>query len=345
MDVPRHLRGGLRRLGVSDSLDRNRRITYRTKDRNAPEEVAETRGERPPVCSRFGQPHPLDCSDIWCILVWRIRIFRDILTEAVVKSPYKSAIPRHFSTIAARYNELRITDPEPVDLMYRSLADMPEVTAADVGCGTGRYMIELMSLLGDKIFVYFIDCSEPMLERLRADLALRGLSRFDILVSRAERLPLPDENLECMLAFNAIHHFDPPGFLTEARRTIRPGGLLFIYTRFRDQNTRGIWGQHFPGFLEKERRLFDELELVEIIDSTPDLAVRYIRRFSFRRVATPAHCIERVRSRHYSTFCFYETDELEKAIAEFEVNLREEFGARGTLEWVDENVMITVERI
>ncbi len=262
-----------------------------------------------------------------------------------MKSPHKSAIPQHFSAIAARYNELRVTDPEPVDVMYRSLADMSEVTAADVGCGTGRYMIELMSRLGDKIFVHFIDRSEPMLERLRADLKLRGISGFDILVSRAERLPLLDENLDCMLAFNAIHHFDPSGFLAEARRTIRPGGLLFIYTRFRDQNARGIWGQHFPGFLEKEKRLFDEVQLAEMIGSTPDLAVRHITHLSFQRVATPAHCIERVRGRHYSTFCFYEPDELEEAIAGFEVNLRERFGARGTLEWVDENVMITVERV
>ena len=262
-----------------------------------------------------------------------------------MKSPYKSAIPRHFSAIAARYNELRITDPEPVDLMYRSLADMSEVTAADVGCGTGRYMIELMSRLPGRIFVYFIDCSEPMLEQLRADLGLRGISGFDILLSRAEKLPLRDKNLDCMLAFNAIHHFDPSGFLAEARRTIRPGGLLFIYTRFRDQNARGLWGQHFPGFLEKEKRLFDEVQLAEIIGSTPGLAVRDVTHLSFQRVATNAHCLERVRGRHYSTFCFYQPDELEKAIELFELSILDRFGASETLEWVDENVMITVERI
>ena len=83
-------------------------------------------------------------------------------------------MPLHFSTIAARYNELRTTDPEVVDLMARPLADMPAITAADVGCGTGRYTLELMSRLGEKIFTHFIDCNGPMLDRLRTDLEPRG---------------------------------------------------------------------------------------------------------------------------------------------------------------------------
>ena len=261
-----------------------------------------------------------------------------------MKSPYKSAIPRHFSAIAPRYNELRITDPEPVDLMCSRLSDRLDVTAADVGCGTGRYMIELMSRLGDKIFVHFVDCSEPMLRRLRADLELRGITRFDAVLARAERLPLPDQELDCMLVFNAIHHFDPARFLAEAQRTIRPRGLLFVYTRFRDQNSRGIWGRFFPGFLDKEQRLYDERQLTDVIASTQNLTVRELTHLSFRRVATPAHCVERVRGRHYSTFCFYEPDELEEAITGFEAAVGERFGAHGVLEWVDENVLVTVER-
>ena len=257
----------------------------------------------------------------------------------------KSYIGRHFATIATRYNELRTTDPEPVDLMICSLGGMPAVTAAEVGCGTGRYMIELMSRLGEKIFAYFADCSQPMLDRLRTDLELRGMSGFDILHCQAERLPLPDQSLDCMLAFNAIHHFDPTRFFSQARRTLRPGGLLFIYTRFRDQNARGIWGRHFPGFADKEKRLYEEEQLTKHIGFTPDLVLRDLTHFSFQRMATPAHCIERARNKHYSTFCFYEPDELDHAIRIFEVNLRKAFGTSETLEWVDENVIITVERV
>ena len=238
-----------------------------------------------------------------------------------------------------------MTDPEPVDLMMRCLAGLSMVTAADVGCGTGRYMVELMRRLGEKLFVYFIDCSKDMLERLRFDLNSLGVPGFDILHSQAERLPLTDGSLDCMLTFNAIHHFDLARFFPEAGRTLGPGGLLFIYTRFRDQNERGIWGQYFPSFAEKEKRLYDEEHMTGIIGSTEGLVVRDLTHFSFKRAATLDCLIHRVRNKHYSTFCFYEPDELERAIEGFETNLKENLEASEILEWADENVMITVERM
>ena len=257
----------------------------------------------------------------------------------------RSPSSHHFSRVAASYNELRLTDPEPVDLMVRALAGLSAVTAADVGCGTGRYTIELMRRLGDNAFVYFIDCSARMLGQLRADLDVFDLAGFEILHSKAEKLPLPEDSLDCLLTFNAVHHFDLTRFFREAGRTLRPGGLLFIYTRFRDQNQRGIWGQHFPDFAEKEKRLYDEDHLMRTIGCADGLIVRDLTCFSFQRSATLESLIHRVRNRHYSTFCFYEPDELERAIGGFEVNLKKRFGGLDTLEWVDENVMITAEKV
>jgi ubiquinone/menaquinone biosynthesis C-methylase UbiE len=238
-----------------------------------------------------------------------------------------------------------MTDPEPVDLMVRALAGLSAVTAADVGCGTGRYMVELMRRLGEPLFVYFVDCNKDMLEQLRLDPSLLGITGFDILHSQAERLPLPDGSLDCILTFNAIHHFNLVRFFGEAGRTLRPGGLLFIYTRFRDQNERGIWGQYFPDFAEKETRLYDEEHMTRTIGSAEDLAVRDLTHFSFQRAA-PLDClIHRARNKHYSTFCLYEPDELERAIKGFEANLKAKFGAFEILEWTDENMMITLEKV
>lgn len=259
--------------------------------------------------------------------------------------PDSSLISDHFSTVAAGYNALRTTDPEAVDLIARSLAGFSTVTAADVGCGTGRYMLELKRRLGEKLFAYFVDCSTDMLQQLRIDLDLLASPGFDILHSRAESLPLADESLDCMLTFNAVHHFDLTRFFREAGRTLRPGGLLFIYTRFRDQNERGIWGQHFPEFAEKEKRLYDEEEMIRTIGVADHLVVHDLTHFSFQRAATLDSLIHRAIHKHYSTFCFYEPDELERAVEGFEANLKERFGVFDTLGWVDENVMITVEKV
>lgn len=254
-------------------------------------------------------------------------------------------LSHHFSTVAARYNELRITDPEPVDLIADSLEGLSYVTAAEVGCGTGRYTMELVRRLGRKVFVYFIDGSEGMLEQLRLDPNLSSISGFNVLQARAEKLPLADQSLDTMLAFHSIHHFDLAKFLPEAARTLRPGGLLFVYTRFRDQNARSIWGHHFPGFAEKEKRLLDEQQLTRAIGCTLALSIRELTRFSFQREATIECLLDRVRGRHYSTFCLYEPDDLERAIDGFETNLKETFSPGGGLKWVDENVMVTVERV
>jgi ubiquinone/menaquinone biosynthesis C-methylase UbiE len=256
----------------------------------------------------------------------------------------ESPLSHHFSSVAVTYNDLRVTDPEPVDLMADALAGLSAVTAADVGCGTGRYMIELMDRLGEKLFVYFIDHSSNMLEQLRADLTSFDVAGFDILQCPAERLPLSDGSLDCMLAFNAIHHFDLVRFFQEAGRTLRPGGLLFIYTRFRDQNERGIWGRYFPGFAGKEKRLHDEELMTRTIGAAEGLVVRDLTHFSFKRAATLDSLVHRAKNKHYSTFCFYDPEELERAIEGFEARLKEEFGTSETLEWVDENVMITAQR-
>lgn len=120
---------------------------------------------------------------------------------------------------------------------------------------------------------------------------------------------------------------------------------MFIYTRFRNQNERGIWGQYFPDFAEKEKRLYDEEQMTRAIGCAEHLVVRDLTHFSFRRAATLDHLTHRARNKHYSTFCFYEPDELERAIEEFEANLKAKFGAFEILEWADENVMITVERV
>ncbi|MCL5943007.1 MAG: class I SAM-dependent methyltransferase [Actinobacteria bacterium] len=260
-------------------------------------------------------------------------------------SPDSDLIYHHFSTVAARYNDLRTTDPEPVDLMARRLVGLPAVTAADVGCGTGRYAVELMRRLGDRLFVHFIDCNEDMLEQVRLSLSGLGVTRFGTSQSRAELLPLPNGSLDYMLTFNAVHHFDLVPFLHEAARTLRPGGLLFIYTRFRSHNERGIWGRYFPRFTEKETRLHEEEDLVRAISSAPGLEVRDVTHFGFCRAASLGYLLERVRNNHYSTFCFYEPAELARAAEGFEVNLRADYHDPETIEWVDENVMFTVERL
>ena len=50
---------------------------------------------------------------------------------------------------------------------------------------------------------------------------------IDLVRGQAESLPWPTESVDKVFCINAIHHFaDKPAFLTEARRILRPGGML-----------------------------------------------------------------------------------------------------------------------
>ena len=264
--------------------------------------------------------------------------------ERMPSSIRTGSLTKHFSAVASRYNQLRTTDSEPIDLVARYLPDRGLVIAADVGCGTGRYTIELGRRLGKRLFAYFLDTCEGMLECLRLDPGLSRIRGFDLLRAQAEEMPLPDASLDCVLTFNAVHHFKVAQFLREVGRVLRSAGLLFIYTRLRDQNERSIWGQCFPGFTHKETRLFDEEQLTQILDDQPELAVRELIRFGFQRTATRDCLKERIRSRHYSTFCFYGPDELEAATREFEIALTKRFGTSEVIRWRDEYAMAIAER-
>jgi SAM-dependent methyltransferase len=258
---------------------------------------------------------------------------------------HRDLIYRHFSTVALRYNDLRTTDPEPVEFMASRLATHESVAAADVGCGTGRYGVELLRLLGDRLHVHFIDSNPGMLEQVRLQLDGLAAARFSVSLFPAERLPFAGGSLDCILTFNAVHHFRLAEFFREAAASLRPGGLLFIYTRFRSHNERGIWGRHFPMFTEKERRLYEEEDLIRAVGSTPTLAVRDITYFRFRRAASLDYLLEQVRNNHYSTFCFYEREELAGAGQTFRANLEASFDDLNAIEWTEENVMFTAERL
>ena len=78
----------------------------------------------------------------------------------------------HFAKIASRYTNLRTTDLEPIIYTKKKLQKLKSIKAVDVGCGNGRYSLNLLKCLGDKLHLHCIDVNPKMLEQLHA--------RFDL---------------------------------------------------------------------------------------------------------------------------------------------------------------------
>jgi ubiquinone/menaquinone biosynthesis C-methylase UbiE len=254
------------------------------------------------------------------------------------------AINDHFSRIAKRYHDLRITDLEPVRFIAKEIRELVHVEAADVGCGPGRYSLLLCKHLGKKLNLACVDANEHMLRELDSYMKQHGISNFIPINSAAEDLPFPNNTLHCIFAFNAIHHFILPSFLQECERVLKSGGYVFVYTRLQDQNRRNIWGRFFPKFSQKETRLYTLKAFMQAVAEFPALRLKWIEHFTYARTSTVEWLTEQAKSHHYSTFALYPLKELEDAIRAFRQNIKNHFGDVHEVKWLDENALFVISK-
>lgn len=133
----------------------------------------------------------------------------------------------------------------------------PEMTVADLGCGTGHTIAELAPHVQS---VVGVDASGPMLKTARRRLAT--LENVTLHNGQLDDLPIKDQSVDaaqCVLALSYID--DPAGVLGEMRRILRPGGrgvVVDVLAHDRDDFRRRM-GQHHPGFAKTDvQRLLDE---------------------------------------------------------------------------------------
>ena len=94
----------------------------------------------------------------------------------------------------------------------------------DLGCGTGEVAATLAPFVARVIAV---DRSADMLQS--AQRRLREHSNVDVRRGELEALPIADGELDAATLVLVLHHVpDPAAALTEAARTLRPGGRLLI---------------------------------------------------------------------------------------------------------------------
>ena len=149
-------------------------------------------------------------------------------------------------------------------------------------------------------------------------------------------------SLDCIFTFNAIHHFDFVKFLENSSEVIRENGKIFIYTRLRSQNSRNIWGQHFPSFPEIETRLHELDEIENWVQSNGNLKLETIKWFKYKRTSTLERLVEKAKGKHYSAFSLYENNVLNESLKTFQKNIKMRFPDVRQIEWYDENILFVL---
>ena len=252
-----------------------------------------------------------------------------------------SGMEGHFAKVAGVYREMRTTDEAPILHIRDQLAGRSAVAAADVGCGAGRYDLVLFRHL-NHLSLTCVDISTEMLAELTRHLTKNGINNFETVNAGVEEISLADQSLDCVFTFNAIHHFDFSLFLSKAKRAIKKDGQVFIYTRTPEQNAGSVWGRFFPGFSQKETRLYRLEEMGKWVGGAGGLKMIEAKTFRFPRTSSLERLVEQARNRHYSTFSLYGEAEFDRACQAFEEAVRAEFDDGAKVSWHDQNILLRI---
>jgi len=274
-----------------------------------------------------------------------MKIYFNVIYEdgkGTVTSSVESLMSDHFSQVASIYSQVRTIDYELINYITKKLASMSNIAAADIGCGDGRYSIKLIEKLRNRLSLTCVDNNYEMLRQISN--ILPNFKNLQTKYAFAEKLPFDDNSLDCIFSFNAIHHFKINKFAKECNRILKNNGLLFIYTRLKDQNESNIWGKFFPDFSKKENRLFDIQSLAKCISNQTSLNLKSSEFFQHKRSSNLQTLVKRAEMKHYSTFSLYSITEFEKSLGKFKQNIYQNFNNPENIQWVDENTMFVFQK-
>jgi len=115
------------------------------------------------------------------------------------------------------------TSPE---IFLNSAAPDPADIWADIGCGPGFFTLPLAAKVARMLAV---DISREMLDICRQRAEEAGANNIEYLSVIDARLPMDDNAVDHLLLANVLHEFDDrEKTISELKRVLRPGGMLYI---------------------------------------------------------------------------------------------------------------------
>ncbi|MCO1338910.1 methyltransferase type 11 [Kocuria polaris] len=137
----------------------------------------------------------------------------------------------------------------------REHVDLGGARVADVGCGGGIYSLAMLDAGAGH--VVGIDGSAAMVDGAKAHAGERGALEFQ--VGDAAATGREDGEFDVVLQRALIHHVpDLDAVFAEARRILRPGGVLMVQDRTMEDVRRPGGPEHLRGyFFERYPRLLD----------------------------------------------------------------------------------------
>jgi ubiquinone/menaquinone biosynthesis C-methylase UbiE len=114
-------------------------------------------------------------------------------------------------------------------LVERALGSGAPLRILDLGCGTGEMALAIARVSPD-VKLIGVDGDADVLERADAKARVEGIE-LELHEALADRVPLPDANVDCVVSTLMFHHLVPSAkraALAEARRVLHPDGRLLV---------------------------------------------------------------------------------------------------------------------
>jgi arsenite methyltransferase len=134
------------------------------------------------------------------------------------------------------------------------------ISAIDIGFGTGFPLTEIALRLGDSSVIYGIDPWKDAIERVNKKIDYYGLTNVRIIEGVAESIPLDNDSIDLITSNNGINNVsDIDKVLFECSRIIKQGGQ-FVQTMNTDLSMFEFYGQLEQVLLDLH--LDNEIELM-----------------------------------------------------------------------------------
>ncbi len=100
---------------------------------------------------------------------------------------------------------------------------------ADIGAGTGLFLVPLSEAVGDEGTVYAVEISPGFVEHLSERAHTEGLVNIEVVLCTERECLLPKRAIDVALICDTYHHFTyPRTTLASLYHALRPGGRLFV---------------------------------------------------------------------------------------------------------------------
>lgn len=134
-----------------------------------------------------------------------------------------------FDVVSNTYERGRPEYPaQALRFAFDTLGIAAGTTLVDLGAGSGKFTGTLAKSGANITAVEPIEGMRAKFRALHPGIEMRE--------GAAERIPLPDQSADAVVAAQAFHWFDGPAALGEIHRVLRPGGKLGLLWNVRDES-------------------------------------------------------------------------------------------------------------